>query len=102
MKLSLFSMLILLISATFLMNACSKDGSAGPAGATGGKGDKGEKGDPGAPGTSGIIYSNWLDVKFDADTVHMAGGRIDTIGYFAVIDAPKLTQEALTTADVRV
>lgn len=104
MKLSQFSMLILLTSAIFLVNACSKDGSAGPAGAAGekgAKGDKGDKGDPGTPGTSGIIYSNWLDVKFDADTVHQAGGRIDTIGYYAVIDAPKLTQEALTTADVR-
>ncbi|NSL86175.1 hypothetical protein ECE50_005005 [Chitinophaga sp. Mgbs1] len=98
MKLSQFSMLILLTAAIFLVNACSKDGSAGPAGAPGGKGDKG---DPGAPGTTGIIYSNWLDVKYEADTVHLAGGRIDTIGYYAVIDAPKLTQEALTSADVR-
>lgn len=105
MKLSQLPMLILLASAIFLVNACSKDGSAGPAGATGAngeKGDKGDKGDPGTPGTTGIIYSDWLDVKFEADTVHLSGGGIDTIGYFAFIDAPKLTQEALTTADVRV
>lgn len=108
MKLSQLPMLILLTSAIFFVNACSKDGSIGPAGATGAngdKGDKGDKGDPGAPGTPGttdIIYSDWLDVKFEADTVHLSGGGIDTIGYFAIIDAPKLTQAALTTADVRV
>lgn len=101
-QLSRLSMLIVLTATIFLVNACSKDGSAGPAGPTGAKGDKGDKGDPGTNGTTGIFYSSWLDVKFDADTVHMPGGRIDTLGYYAVVDVPKITQEVLTSADVRV
>lgn len=102
MKLSQFSFLILLASAVFLVSACSKDGDPGPAGTAGEKGDKGDKGDPGAPGTNGIIYSDWLDVKYEADTIHTAGGGIDTIGYYALIDAPKLTAQLLATADVKV
>lgn len=101
MKLSQFSMLILLTSAVFLVSACGKDGDTGPAGTAGEKGDKGDKGDPGAPGTNGIVYSNWLDVKYEADTIHTAGGTVDTIGYYADIPAPKLTTQLLGTADVK-
>lgn len=101
MQLSRFTLFLLLTSAIFLVNACGKDGDTGPAGSTGEKGDKGDPGTPGAPGNSGVIYSDWLDVQYKADTIHTAGGTVDTIGYYADIDAPKLTIEALTTADVR-
>lgn len=73
-----------------LMISCGKDGAEGPAG------PKGE-----AAGSE-VIYSEWLDMRFKADTIHKSGGRIDTIGYYAVIDAPKLTTALLSTADVKV
>lgn len=92
-------MLILLVSAVFLVSACGKDGDAGPAGTAG---EKGDKGDPGTPGTNGIIYSDWLDVMYEADTIHTSGGTVDTIGFYAIIPAPKLTAQLLATADVKV
>ncbi|RBL93039.1 hypothetical protein DF182_10850 [Chitinophaga flava] len=73
--------------------SCSKDGNTGPAGPQGPKGDT---------GTANIIYSDWLDIPFKADTVHTAGNRIDTMGYFAVIDAPKLTTSILNTGELKV
>ncbi|MCW3465783.1 collagen-like triple helix repeat-containing protein [Chitinophaga nivalis] len=91
---------LVLLAGLFLavfMISCSKKGDAGPAGATG---PAGPKGDPGAG--SGVIYSDWLDVSFKPDTIHLVGGRIDTIGYYAFIDAPKLTQTLLNSADVKV
>lgn len=48
-----------------------------------------------------MIYSAWLDVAFKPDTIHTSGGGIDTIGYYAIIDAPKLTVALLGTADVK-
>ncbi|NLR60401.1 collagen-like protein [Chitinophaga polysaccharea] len=91
-----------LLSGLFLvmfMISCGKDGAVGPAGANGPKGDTGPKGDSGV-GT--VFYSGWLDVPFKPDTIHLAGGRIDTIGYYATIDAPKLTKELLSSVDVKV
>lgn len=91
---------LVLLSGFFLvmlMMSCSKEGPAGPTGATGPAGPAGPKGDAGA-----VIYSAWLDVSFKADTVHTAGGGIDTLGYYATIDAPKLTAALLSSADVKV
>jgi hypothetical protein len=91
-----------LLSGLFLvlmMVSCGKDGDAGPAGPQGNPGPAGPKGDP-ATGT--VLYSGWLDVPFKPDTIHTAGGGIDTIGYYADIDAPKLTTALLGTADVKV
>jgi hypothetical protein len=48
-----------------------------------------------------VIYSSWLDVAYKADTIHTSGGGIDTIGYYATIDVPKLTKALLSTADVK-
>lgn len=94
---NLISPLVLLAGLFFvlLMVSCSKEGPAGADGAPG------PKGDPGT-GSSSVIYSDWLDVPFKADTIHTASGRIDTIGYYADIEAPKLTLELLGTADVKV
>lgn len=92
---NLISPLVLLsgLLLVMFMTSCGKDGSPGPAGPAGPKGDTGS-------GT--VIYSDWLDVPFAPDTIHTSGGSIDTIGYYAIIDAPKLTKELLSTADVKV
>lgn len=89
---TLLSPFILLSGIFFVMFmiSCGKDGATGPAG---------PKGDSGA-GT--VIYSEWLDVPFKPDTIHTSQGAIDTIGFYAVIDAPKLTLALLSTADVKV
>lgn len=110
-RLKLISPLVLL-SGLFLvmfMISCGKDGSdgatgpAGPAGPAGPTGATGPKGDAGSGSGSGnVIYSDWLDVPFMADTIHLANGKIDTIGFYATIDVPKLTLELLGTADVKV
>ncbi len=96
-RLNLTSLLVLL-SGLFLvmfMISCGKDGAAGPAGPAGPKGDDGS-------GSSDVIYSAWLNVSYKPDTIHLSGGGIDTIGFYAVIDAPKLTLALLSTADVKV
>jgi hypothetical protein len=95
---NLISLVALLAGLFFVifMVSCSKDGAEGPAGPTGPAGPVG----PAGPG-SNVIYSAWLDVPFKPDTVHKAGGKIDTIGYYASIDAPKLTKALLSTADVK-
>ncbi|SJZ73800.1 hypothetical protein SAMN04488128_1011409 [Chitinophaga eiseniae] len=100
--------LLLIATAVFFTTSCSKDGDPGPAGQQGQKGDKGDKGDPGTggpqgePGTANVIYSDWLDIVYKPDTVHTAGGTIDTIGYFAFADAPKLTTDILNKGEVKV
>jgi len=76
----------------FIMS-CGKQGATGPAGPAGPKGDS-------ASGT--VYYSDWLDLTYQADTIHNAQGKIDTIGYYAIIEAAKLTAAMLNTADVRV
>jgi hypothetical protein len=86
-----------LLSGLFIMFmiSCGKDGADGAQGPAGPKGDAGT-------GSGAVIYSAWLDVPFKADTIHLAGGRIDTIGFYAIIDVPKLTPALLSTADVKV
>lgn len=98
--------LLLLTTTTLFFVSCSKDGgedgadgAQGPAGA---KGDKGDKGDPGAVGTANVIYSDWLNIVYEPDTVHLAGGIIDTIGWYSGIDVPKLSKTLLATGDVKV
>jgi len=98
MKRCNFTYPLVLLSGLFFvmfMISCGKDGAAGPQGPVGPAGPKGDS----ASGT--VIYSEWLDVLFKPDTVHLAGGRIDTIGYFADIDVPKLTPALVNTADVK-
>lgn len=94
---NLFSPLLLLagLFVVLLMTSCSKDGAAGPEGPAGPKGESGV-------GSSEVIYSEWLDVAYKPDTIHLVNGKIDTIGYFAAIEVPKLTKALLSTADVKV
>jgi len=81
-----------LFSVIFIVS-CGKQGATGPAGPAGPKGDS-------ASGT--VIYSDWLDVTYQADTIHNTQGKIDTIGYYTIVDAPKLTATMLNTSDVKV
>lgn len=124
-KYNLHSPLVLLSGFLFIMflMSCGKDGGTGPQGPAGPQGSQGSQGPGGAQGPGGpagpqgpqgpqgpkgndgsgnIIYSGWLDVPFKPDTVHTAGGGIDTIGYFATIAAPKLTLALLGSSDVKV
>lgn len=93
---------LVLLSGLFLvmlMISCGKDGSVGPQGPEGPAGPAGPKGDD----VSGsVIYSAWLDVSFKPDTIHLVDGSIDTLGFYAVIDVPKLTLALVNTADVKV
>lgn len=96
---------VLLMAVAISFAACSKDGTEGP---------KGEQGDPGAPGpggpagpagpqgdpgTANVIYSGWLDVAFEAVTDDDTG---DTLAFTASIEAPKLTQEILSSGEIKV
>ena len=96
-KLSFLLLSALLVSASFMVTSCSKEGPEGPQGPQGPQGDKGDKGDPGA----NVTYSNWLDVNFEADTVHN-GAIIDTVGWFSLINAPKITAQILNQGEIKV
>lgn len=76
--------------------SCSKEGPVGPVGPAGPAGPKGDS------NSGDVIYSAWLDVPYKPDTIHLSGGGIDTIGFYAIIDVPKLTLELLSTAEVKV
>lgn len=82
-------------------SSCSKEGPAGPQGTQGPAGPTGATGAQGTEGTANVIYSEWLDVSFEADTVHR-GAVIDTIGFYSTIDAPKLTSDILTSGEMKV
>jgi hypothetical protein len=98
---------LMLLAVSLMYVACSKEGPTGPqgepgpAGANGGAGPAGPQGEKGDTGTANVIYSDWLDVVFEADTFRNAG-VLDTLGYFAGIDAPKLDQTILTTGEMKV
>lgn len=97
----------LLLVVTLFFAACTKEGPVGPAGPAGATGAAGPAGPAGAQGpkgdtgTANVIYSNWLDVAYTADTVHN-GNVIDTIGYSAAITAARLTSTILSNGDVKV
>lgn len=95
---NLVSPLVLLSGLFFVMFmvSCGKEGATGPAGPEGPAGPKGDT------GSGSVIYSAWMDVPFKADTIHLAGGGIDTVGFYATIDVPKLTLALLSNADVKV
>lgn len=92
------------IAAVFFFASCSKsgdDGPAGPAGPAGPVGPAGPAGPSGAAGTANVIYSAWITATFLPDTVHN-GPDIDTLGYFAEIEAPKLDKEILDKGEIKV
>ena len=99
-RITLHSSLALVAGLFFvvLVSSCSKDGKDGTDGADGAAGPAGPAG---PAGNANVIYSAWLDVAYQPDTIHFGNGGIDTIGYYAVIDAPKLTAALLNSADVK-
>ncbi|MBO0935913.1 collagen-like protein [Fibrella sp. HMF5335] len=94
------TLLVLITALAISVSACqkAKDGEVGPQGATGATGPAGPKGDPGAagpkgdPGTANVIYSAWIDVAFTGSGTTYTGN----------ITAPKITQDVLDKADIRV
>jgi hypothetical protein len=81
--------LLAMAAALFLFPACGKEGPTGP------------EGPPGS-GTSAVVYSDWIDIKMKADTIHLSSGNIDTIGFYFTIAAPKITANVLAESDVRI
>lgn len=100
-KLTLQTIAALLLVVAIGFSSCSKEGPEGPQGAQGPAGPTGANGAQGPAGTANVIYSDWLDVTFSADTVHN-GAKIDTIGFYTAIEAPKLTSDILATGDMKV
>jgi hypothetical protein len=84
----------LLFAITLLFVACKK-GDAGPAGPPGPQGPKGDS------ATANIIYSSWLDVAYGADTIHV-GSFVDTIGFYAIVPATKLTSAIISGGEIKV
>lgn len=110
MKFNLFrTSYCLLLALPLFFASCSKEGPAGPqgpagpAGPTGAAGAAGTQGAQGNPGTANVIYSNWLDVGFRADTAtNTTTGRLDTLGYSATIPALQLVDSILDKGDIKV
>ncbi|WP_276482491.1 hypothetical protein [Paraflavitalea pollutisoli] len=104
------SLPLLAVVTSLILISCGKDGEPGPAGPAGANGANGATGPagpagpqgPAGSGSSNVIYSAWLDVAYMPDTVHTAGGKIDTVGYYATIDAPKLTLTHINQGEVKV
>ena len=110
MRKNLFAMpTALLLAVILFFSYCGKDGAtgpagpAGPAGSAGPAGGAGAQGPKGDTGTANVIYSAWLDVAFQPDTIKDAAGNvIDTIGFFVNIAAPKLTNAILNSGEIKV
>lgn len=103
---SSLTFLVSLVTIAFVFTQCQKGdvgpaGPAGPAGAAGTAGPGGATGPKGDTGTANVIYSPWLDVDYEADTVHN-GALIDTVGFYATIAAAKLTNAILNSGEVKV
>ncbi|WP_187294738.1 hypothetical protein [Chitinophaga pinensis] len=95
----------LALAFAMLTVSCGKDGDTGPQGEQGAPGPAGPAGPAGPQGPEGsanVIYSDWLDVAYEADTIHTSGGGIDTVGYIAQIDVAKLDLNMLTNGEIKV
>jgi hypothetical protein len=85
-----------MLAVSLTITACKK-GDPGPAGDKGDKGDTGEKGSQGTkgdPGSANVLYSDWLDLGFQLD---QPSGI-----FFTQIQEPKLTDNFLSTGEVKV
>lgn len=112
MKFNFSTSLYLLLALPLFFSSCSKtgptgpagaQGPAGPTGAAGAAGTAGATGAQGNTGTANVIYSNWLDVAFQADTAtNPTTGVLDTLGYSAGIPAPQLVDSILNKGEVKV
>ncbi len=89
------------VAALVVFAACQKDGATGPEGPQGPQGQQGQPGQQGPKGDTGVanvIYSDWLDVTFQA----LVTEDDDTLGYAASFDAAKLTHDILTKGEIKV
>ncbi|WPV68761.1 MULTISPECIES: hypothetical protein [unclassified Chitinophaga] len=92
----------LLMAIAFIVSSCSKEGKTGPQGETGTTGATGATGPKGDAGTANVIYSDWLTVAFLPDTIHNTDGTIDTLGFYADLDVPKLDDALISTGEMKV
>ncbi|GAB3569761.1 hypothetical protein GCM10027578_24800 [Spirosoma luteolum] len=87
---------IALISSLATLPGCQpKAGDPGPkgdTGATGAAGPAGPQGPAGPVGTANVIYSPWITTSFSGSGT----------SYVGTITAPRITQEVLDKADIRV
>jgi hypothetical protein len=91
----------LVFASMIVLISCQKDGDVGPKGDTGAPGTPGTPGTPGAPGPAGtanVIYSEWLNVDFNA--VKTPDG--DTLRFQANIAAPKIVDSILSKGEIKV
>jgi hypothetical protein len=96
-KKSLFLPLVVILSIA-IFTSCQKDGDPGPQGPAGPPGSDGPAGPPGPQGDTGtanVIYSEWLDVDFEP-------ADVDSLQWNAVIPAPGLDNEMLSTGEIKV
>jgi hypothetical protein len=100
-RMTLQILVTFLVAIAISFSSCSKEGPVGPQGEQGPQGAQGAQGSQGDPGTANVIYSNWLNVSFDADTVHN-GAVIDTIGFYSTIEAAGLDNSILTSGEIKV
>ncbi|OMP77477.1 hypothetical protein BW716_19790 [[Flexibacter] sp. ATCC 35208] len=90
------------MAIAFIVSSCSKEGKTGPQGETGTTGATGATGPKGDAGTANVIYSDWLTVAFLPDTIHNTDGTIDTLGFYADLDVPKLDDALISTGEMKV
>lgn len=93
---SLHHFFYFMLAIALSVTACKKGdpgpkGDTGPAGPTGNTGGKGDKGDP---GTANVFYSPWLDLTFTEDATNGI--------FFKLIAEPKITEDILSSGDVKV
>ena len=100
MKINYSKLFVVLFAITLFLSNCGKKGdpgAPGPAGETGAAGPQGSKGDT---GVANVFYSPWLDVTFLPDTIHK-GSKIDTLGFYSNISAPKLDINILSQGEIK-
>jgi hypothetical protein len=88
------------LSLVLLATSCQK-GDTGPEGPQGPAGPAGPQGPKGDTGVANVIYSAWLDVTYQPITDTVAG-VVDTVSWFTLIPAPKLSLDILNKGDVKV
>lgn len=105
-NLSKIFMLLLCVAVAFTSCKKGDKGDTGDTGPAGAQGPAGPQGPQGEPGTANVIYSAWTDVTYAPDTIqsHPTPGTtvIDTLGYYAQMDAPKIDADMLEKGEMKV
>lgn len=103
MKVNYSKLFVVLFAITLFLSNCAKKGDPGadgPAGQNGAPGPAGPQGAKGDAGVTNVFYSAWLDVTYLPDTVHN-GSKIDTLGFYSNISAPKLDTSILSHGEIK-